>query len=122
MKTIGKCLCIPVEKVQIDLKTFHPIERSITGSGELPEQPLIRAPRSRHLRAGHAVVSDPERKTMEVFQLIGLAEWGVTVPVKEGGINGDFFRADQVPQPIQKGLPVRPTCVCAAIRLFQVQE
>jgi hypothetical protein len=67
VKTVGKCLRIAVEIIQVDLQTFHTIERTISRGCKLPEQPLVCPPWAWHQRLHDSVVGNPQRVTMEIF-------------------------------------------------------
>src|SRR5215211_7215970 len=47
---------------------------------------------------------------------------GETVPVEKGGIDANFLCANQIPKSFQKGLPVWPACIRAAVGFFKVEE
>src|SRR6185503_20875227 len=104
IKTIGKRLCLPIEEIQVDLQTFHPIERTITGSSELPEQPLSSSPGSGNLRLADAVIRDPQGITMEIFELTRLAQGFIADPIEERRIDADILGANQVSEELEECL------------------
>src|SRR5689334_12850649 len=59
---------------------------------------------------------------MKIFELIGLAERRVTVPVEECCVDRNLLRANKISEPLKEVLPVRPACVGPAIGFFEVEK